>query len=72
MPSLILRNIPEEVHRRLRERATRHRRSMTKEAVDILERDLLAEEPVRLPPLVRRRSRIPVAEIDRAIDEGHE
>ena len=72
MPSLILRDIPEKVHERLRERATRHRRSMTKEAVDILERDLLAEEPVRLPPLVRGGSRIPVAEIDRAVDEGHE
>ena len=72
MPSLILRDMPEEVHRRLRKRATRHRRSMTKEAVDILERHLLAEEPVRLPPLVRGRSRIPVEEIDRAIDVGHE
>ncbi len=72
MPSLILRDIPEEVHERLRRRATLHRRSMTKEAIDILERDLLAEEPVRLPPLVGGRSKIPVEEIDRAVDEGHE
>ncbi len=72
MPSLILRDIPEEVHRRLRERARRHRRSMTKEAVEILERGLFAEEPVHLPPLVRSGTEIPVEEIDRAIDEGHE
>ncbi len=72
MPSLILRDIPEEVHRRLRERATQHRRSMTKEAVDILERDLLARAPVQLPPLLSTSTQISVEEIDRAIDEGHE
>ena len=72
MASLILRDIPEEVHKRLRDRATRHRRSMTREAVDILERDLLAEEPVRLPPLVPGGTDIPAEEIDRAVDEGHE
>lgn len=40
MPSLTLKNVPEEVHRRLKERAERHRRSMNSEAIRILERTL--------------------------------
>jgi len=72
MPSLILRDLPEEVHRRLRDRAQRHHRSMTREAVSILERELLASGPVKLPPVVHAAQPIPTDEIDRAIEEGRE
>lgn len=40
MPNLTLKNVPEEVHRRLKEQAERHRRSMNSEAIWILERAL--------------------------------
>ena len=72
MPSLILRNVPEEVHERLRARAERHHRSMTREAVAILEKELAASGPVRLPPPVVPLRRLTTDEIDRAIDEGRE
>jgi plasmid stability protein len=72
MPSLILRDLPEEVHKRLRDRAQRHHRSMTKEAVSILEHELVAAGPVRLPPVVHAAQPIPTDVIDRAIEEGRE
>lgn len=72
MPSLILRNLPEEVHHRLRDRAQRHRRSMTKEAVSILERELLGTGPVKLPPVVAASQPIPGDLIDQAVEEGRE
>ena len=70
MPSLILRDIPEEVHERLRARAERNHRSMTREAVAILEKELGASGPVRLPPAVVPLRPLTAEEIDRAIDEG--
>lgn len=72
MPSLILRDLPDEVHKRLRERAQRHHRSMTKEAVSILERELFAAGPVKLPPVVSSGEPVPANLIDRAIEEGRE
>jgi plasmid stability protein len=72
MPSLILRDLPEEVHHRLRDRAQRHHRSMTKEAVSILERELLASGPVKLPPVVAASRPIPSDLIDEAVREGRE
>lgn len=70
MPSLMLRDLPEEVHKRLRDRAQRHHRSMTKEAVSILEHELLASGPVILPPAVKTSSAIPSDLIDQAVEEG--
>ena len=72
MPSLILRNVPEEVHRKLKERAARHHRSMTKEAVAILEEELSEPGPVRIPEPVKPKKPIPASVIDRAIEEGRE
>jgi plasmid stability protein len=40
MPNITLKDVPEEVHRRLKEQAERHRRSMNSEAIWILERAL--------------------------------
>lgn len=40
MPNITLKDVPEKVHRRLKERAERHRRSMNSEAIRILERTL--------------------------------
>lgn len=38
MPTLTLKDVPEEVHRRLKAQAEQHRRSMNQEAIRILER----------------------------------
>ena len=72
MPSLILRDMPVEVHQRLRERAARHHRSMTKEAIDILDRELSAASEIHLPEPIGMGASIPVEVIDRAVDEGRE
>ncbi len=37
MPGLLIRDLPEDLHRKLKERAARNRRSLTKEALMILE-----------------------------------
>lgn len=47
MPGLLIKNLPEPLHRKLKERAARNRRSMTKEALYLLEM-VLEQEPT--PP----------------------
>lgn len=46
MPSLMIRNLPMEIHRKLKEYAARHHRSMTRQAVAILESALRVVPPV--------------------------
>ena len=43
MPGLLIKNLPPELHRKLKESAARHHRSMTKEALYLLERGLSTE-----------------------------
>ena len=52
MPSLLIKDLPPVLHRRLKEAAERHRRSMAKEAIVALERGIDAV-PRPLPPAVR-------------------
>jgi len=40
MPTLTIKNVPEELHEQLKEQADRHRRSMNSEAIWILEQVL--------------------------------
>ncbi len=47
MPSLVIKNLPPEIHRRLKELAAKNHRSMTKQAIDILERGSFTSSPVR-------------------------
>ncbi len=48
MSTLLIRDLPEKLHRQLKERAAKHRRSMAKEAIVLLE-EALNNEAV-LPP----------------------
>ena len=43
MPGLLIKDLPPELHKKLKESAARHHRSMTKEALYILERGLATE-----------------------------
>ena len=54
MPALVIKDIPAELHQRLKDRARAKRRSMAREALHILERAVA--DPAGPPPL---------AEIDR-------
>jgi len=57
MATLVVKNLPELLHERLRTQAQQHHRSITKEAVALIEQGLLAPRAVSaadaLPPLVR-------------------
>jgi plasmid stability protein len=51
MPGLLIKHLPAELHKRLRESAFRHRRSMTQQALTLLEDGLArTEPPAELPP----------------------
>lgn len=73
MPGLVIKNLPPELHRKLKERAARHHRSMSKEVLHMLERSLdegdRRENPP--PPLSGRR---PLTDefLDKARREGRE
>lgn len=60
MPALLIRDLPDEVHERLKRRASRNHRSLTKEAVAILE-----------TALSQRRRRPTLAQVDRRRVDGN-
>lgn len=55
MPTLYIRDVPEELYERLRELAHRHHRSVTKEAIVILEEVLGAAQSDELVSAGRNR-----------------
>jgi plasmid stability protein len=66
MPGLLIKHLPAELHKRLRESAVRHRRSMTQQALVLLEDGLArAEPPAELPPPLAGRTPLTRALADR-------
>ena len=47
MPTITLKNVPDELHRRLKEVAAQNHRSLNREAIRLLEESLHAEPPAR-------------------------
>lgn len=47
MAALVLKNLPDRIHKRLKEEAARNRRSMGQQAILILEQALLPLPPLR-------------------------
>jgi plasmid stability protein len=76
MSTLVVKNLPEPLHEKLREQAQQNRRSVTQEAIHILERGLHAashREPIRLPPTIKLKGGPLSTEwIEAAINEGRE
>jgi plasmid stability protein len=70
MAALVLKNVPEQIHKLLKQEAQRHRRSMTQQALAILEQALVPVEPIRLPKAIRPRKAISAEMVVRAIREG--
>ncbi len=79
MPTITLKNVPEELHRRLKERAARHHRSLNREAIHCLEEAVTDEQPPADDLLARIRQireglgmqrSLSVAEIEAAIEDG--
>ncbi|MFO1492977.1 MAG: Arc family DNA-binding protein, partial [Kiritimatiellia bacterium] len=53
MSSLLIKNLPEALHDRLRQRAEKHHRSMNGEVLAILESELAGPGTAALPPAVK-------------------
>jgi plasmid stability protein len=53
MTALLVKNMPPKLHEQLRRRAKEHHRSMNREVVAILERELGRPSPQEPPPLVK-------------------
>lgn len=75
MATLVIKNLPEELHVRLKEQARRHHRSVTKEVVNLIEAGLRGEEAKpSLPAPIRLKSgyRPTLKDIENAIAEGQD
>ncbi len=74
MPNLLIRNLPPELHTRLKAAARAHRRSMTQETIAIIDEKLGAESTKRiaprLPEPIKPCRPITMEETLRYIDEG--
>ena len=71
MPGFFIRDLPERLQQKLKERARQHHRSMAKETLAILEAAL--EEPVtveELPEPLKLKFRMTQEFLDEAIKEG--
>jgi len=67
MPGLVIKKFPEELHRRLKARATVHHRSLTREALAILEEGLMQpERPKALPTPVAGKTMLTDAWLNKA------
>lgn len=76
MPSLTLKDIPKQLHQRLRERAERNRRSLSQEALACLEQ-IVAADPFDPDALLAKARAmradvkpVSVSEIDEWINRG--
>ncbi len=69
MAALVIKNIPESLHQRLKEVARSHRRSMTQEVLIILEESLNII-PIEFPDPVRGTYQLTQELIEAAIREG--
>ena len=74
MSTLVIKNLPDDLHSRLRQQAERNRRSVTQEAISLIETGIVVPRlPPTLPPPIRLKGK-PVTqdEIEAWIDEGRE
>ena len=83
MPTLVVKSLPEPLHTRLREQALQNHRSITKEAIVILERGLMGLSVASIgsgrrplsplpPPLKLKGGPLTTEQIRAAIDDGRE
>lgn len=73
MPGFVIKDLPKDLHRKLKQQAARHRRSMTKEALALLEQGLGAGRPqADAAPPFKGRFALTDRFLDRAKREGRE
>ena len=71
MASILIKDIPADLHDRLRRAAVCDHRSLNREVIALLEA-ALAERPVELPPPIRGAVPLTPDWLERAIREGRE
>lgn len=73
MPDILLKGVPDSLHRRLKQVAARNRRSMNRQAVVLIEEALKqVDGSVDLPRPLRGRFPLTPKFVDRAKREGRE
>jgi plasmid stability protein len=72
MSTLVIKNLPEDLHEKLKEQAKRNHRSVTKEVVSLIECSVAGREANRPPRIAEPRDRYEpdIDEIRKAIEEG--
>lgn len=73
MSTLVLKSVPEQLHQRLKAQAAEHRRSLTQEAISVLEQGLLTRPrrvPLLLPPYVLEGGPLTIEQIEAALEDG--
>ena len=72
MPAIVLKDVPADLHRRLRDQAERNRRSMSQELLTIMERALLPLRPLAPAKPVKTKRPFTNAWLQKAMREGRE
>lgn len=74
MSTLVLKNFPDDVHARLRAQADRNRRSVTQEAIVLIEAGIVVPRiaPTLPPPIKLAGGPLTTDEIEAAIEDGRE
>lgn len=74
MSTLVIKNLPETLHRRLKDQAERNRRSVTQEAISLIESGITVPRiaPTLPPPVKLKGGPITTEEIEAAIAEGRD
>lgn len=73
MTALVIKNLPDHLHAQLKQQAQRNHRSLTKEAIRLLEAGLAGSAPPRtLPPLIKLKGghRATIEEVEAYIADG--
>jgi plasmid stability protein len=72
--TIVIRHLPDELHERLKAQAKRNHRSLTKEAVALIERHLgQSRPPVQLSaPLRLKAGPVTIKQIEAAIGKGRD
>jgi hypothetical protein len=74
MSTLVIKNLPDAIHGRLREQAARNRRSVTQEAISLIESGITVPRlaPILSPPIKLRGGPVTLQDIGMWIGEGRE
>lgn len=74
MGALVIKNLPEALHARLRQQAQRNRRSVTQEAISLIEAGVVVRRtaPALAPPIKLKGKPITEGELEAWNEEGRE